>query len=215
MSVGDSRRGLGQATSDPLAMALAGDERALDALLRPMLPPAYRIAYMMLRDREAAEDAVQNAALKSWRKLARLRPGSDPLPWFLAFVANECRNSRRSRWRSVIRLGERDDVVAKTQESGSDPDLQRALGRLAQRDMRDMSSAPTPSELVQSSGRLKAAAQRFDDQLSSTLAVVHEPASDYVTASSLPNIHDLDLAAAGVVCWPVSPVECESTISCD
>jgi len=134
MSVGESRRTLSRAAPDALALALAGDERALDALLRPLLQPAYRIAYLMLRDREAAEDAVQNAALKSWRKLARLRPDSDPLPWFIAFVANECRNMRRSRWRSVIRLGERDDVVAETQEWGSDPDLQRALGRLAERD---------------------------------------------------------------------------------
>lgn len=134
MSVGESRRALGRPASDSLTMALAGDERALDSLLRPLLQPAYRIAYFMLRDREGAEDAVQNAALKSWRKLARLRPGSDPLPWFLGFVANECRNMRRSRWRSVVTLGERDDIAAETADRGSDPDLQRALARLAERD---------------------------------------------------------------------------------
>ncbi len=81
--------------------------------------------------------------------------------------------------------------------------------------MRDMSTAPSPSQLVQTSARLKAAAQAFDDQLSSTLAVVQEPGSDFVAASNMPDIHNLDLAAAGVVCWPVSPVESESTISCD
>src|ERR1700693_4149134 len=97
--------------SDLVARAAAGDQTALDSLLRPMLKPAYKLAYMMLRDREAAEDAVQNAALKSWRKLSKLRPGSDPRPWFLGFVANECRNMRRLRWRTVLRLGSREEVL--------------------------------------------------------------------------------------------------------
>src|SRR5260370_37011932 len=85
----------------------------------------------MLRAREAAEDAVQNAALKSWRKLSKLGAGSDPRPWFLGFVANECRNMRRSRWRSVLRLGARDDIVAPSPTWASDLDLQRALARLS------------------------------------------------------------------------------------
>jgi RNA polymerase sigma-70 factor (ECF subfamily) len=122
------------AHEDLLARAVAGDELALDGLLRPLLKPAYKLAYMMLRDREAAEDAVQDAALKSWHKLSGLRPGSDPRPWFLGFVANECRNMRRSRWRSVLRLGTRDDIVAPSPTWVSDPDLQRALARLPDQD---------------------------------------------------------------------------------
>ncbi len=60
----------------------------------------------MLKDRNAAEDAVQEAALKSWRKLDRFRYGADLKPWFLAIVANECRTTRRSRWWQVIRSDE-------------------------------------------------------------------------------------------------------------
>ena len=110
--------------------AAAGDEGALDDLLRPLLKPAYHLAFMMLRDQTAAEDAVQEAALKSWRKLSKLRVGTDPRPWFLGFVANECRNMRRSRWRSVISLGDRDDIAAPDQKSAGDPDLRRALASL-------------------------------------------------------------------------------------
>lgn len=118
---------------DVVTKALAGDEYALDSLLRPLLGPAYSLAYMMLHDRDLAEDAVQEAALKSWRKLSELRAGSDPRPWFLGFVANECRNMRRSRWRSVIRLGTRDDLAA-VPPSGGDPDLRRALAGLSDPD---------------------------------------------------------------------------------
>ncbi len=44
----------------------------------------------MLHDHEAAEDAVQEAAFKAWRKLSHLREGHEPRPWFLGIVANEC-----------------------------------------------------------------------------------------------------------------------------
>src|ERR1700730_12923954 len=57
----------------------------------------------MLHDPHAAEDAVQEAAIKAWRKLAQLREGSEMRPWFLGIVANECRSAKRSRWWSVIR----------------------------------------------------------------------------------------------------------------
>jgi RNA polymerase sigma-70 factor (ECF subfamily) len=120
--------------TDLMARAMAGDQSALDGLLRALLKPAYKLAYLMLGDREAAEDAVQSAALSSWRKLAKLRPGSDPRPWFMGFVANECRNMRRSRWRSVLRLGSRDDIVAPSPTWVSDLDLQRALARLSHED---------------------------------------------------------------------------------
>src|SRR5258708_35300282 len=120
--------------TDLVAKALAGDQSALDSLLRPMLTPAYKLAYMMLKDREAAEDAVQNAALKSWSKLSKIRPGSARRPWFLGFVANECRNMRRSRWRSVLKLGARDDIVAPSPTWVSDLDLQLALARLSHQD---------------------------------------------------------------------------------
>ena len=114
--------------------AAMGDENALDDLLRSLLKPAYNLAYMMLRDQDAAEDAVQEAALKCWRKLSKLRRGTDPRPWFLGFVANECRNMRRSRWRSVIRLGDRDDIAAPDQVSAGDPDLRSALASLSDPD---------------------------------------------------------------------------------
>jgi RNA polymerase sigma-70 factor, ECF subfamily len=78
--------------------AREGDEVAFTALLQPSLEPAYRLACAMLHDPQAAEDAVQEAALKAWRKLDRLRDGAEMRPWFLGIVANECRTTRRSGW---------------------------------------------------------------------------------------------------------------------
>jgi RNA polymerase sigma-70 factor, ECF subfamily len=119
---------------DLVTRAAAGDTLALDSVLRPLLKPGYRLAYMLLRDREAAEDAVQEAALKSWRKLSKLRTGSDPRPWFLGFVANECRNTRRSRWRTVLKLGLRGDVQSGESHMVSNLDLRRAVDGLSHAD---------------------------------------------------------------------------------
>jgi RNA polymerase sigma factor (sigma-70 family) len=66
----------------------------------------YRLACAMLHDPTEAEDVVQEAALKAWRKQSQLRPGSDLMPWFLGIVANECRSRRRTRWWSVVRVGD-------------------------------------------------------------------------------------------------------------
>jgi RNA polymerase sigma-70 factor, ECF subfamily len=84
--------------------AKRGDESAFELLLEPLLGQAYRLACGLLHDHQAAEDAVQEAAFKAWRKLPQLREGSEMRPWFFAIVANECRSVRRSRWSSVVRL---------------------------------------------------------------------------------------------------------------
>jgi RNA polymerase sigma-70 factor (ECF subfamily) len=119
--------------ADRLQRATAGEGSAFAELLQPVLDPAFRLAMMMLKDRTAAEDAVQEAALKSWRKLGRFRAGSELRPWFLAIVANECRTTRRSRWMQVLKLddlGVRRHGVAPETAWADRIDLGSALDRL-------------------------------------------------------------------------------------
>jgi len=52
---------------DLLNRARLGDRVAFEEILRPLVEPAYRLALAMLRERDAAEDAVQEMALKGWR----------------------------------------------------------------------------------------------------------------------------------------------------
>jgi RNA polymerase sigma-70 factor (ECF subfamily) len=118
-----------------LQRAKAGDGRAFEELLAPVLDPAFRLAMTMLKDRGAAEDAVQDAALKVWRKLGSFREGSELRPWFLAIVANECRSARRTRWWGVIRLGELPPHSSSEDRSAERLDLDAALDRLAQHQM--------------------------------------------------------------------------------
>jgi RNA polymerase sigma-70 factor, ECF subfamily len=110
--------------------AKAGDGRAFGELLSPVIDPAFRLAMIMLNDRQAAEDAVQEAALKAWRKLDRFRSGSELRPWFLAIVANECRTTRRSRWWRVLRLPDVSPDQIVRDRWAEQVDLDRALDRL-------------------------------------------------------------------------------------
>jgi len=112
-----------------LALAAQGDLDSFSQLIDPLLDPAYRLAAVMLGDRSAAEDAVQEASIKAWRKLRQLRGDAQSLrAWFLSIVANECRMARRTRWFSVIRVADVPAPAPDDRESHSD--LRRALMRL-------------------------------------------------------------------------------------
>lgn len=111
-----------------LEAAKRGDDEAFEILLKPLLEPGYRLAGGMLQDHQAAQDAVQEAAFKVWRKLRQLRDGSEMRPWFLGIVANECRSVRRTRWSSVVKLllpASAESVTADAVLSGIE--LRRAL----------------------------------------------------------------------------------------
>jgi RNA polymerase sigma-70 factor (ECF subfamily) len=122
-----------QPGSDPLSLAKAGDRSAFDELVGPLVEQGFRLAFGMLHDREAAEDAVQEATVRSWRKLGNLKPGTDMRPWYLAIVANQCRTVARGRWWSVLRL----EGVARAGGSGFEDrivrgaDVRSALRKLA------------------------------------------------------------------------------------
>jgi RNA polymerase sigma-70 factor, ECF subfamily len=125
---------LDQDLAERLERAKAGDGRAFDEMLTPVLDPAFRLAMTMLKDRGAAEDAVQEAAIKAWRKLGRFRPGAELRPWFLAIVANECRTERRGRWWSVNRFADLERIGAGSDRGWADRvDLDAALDRLPPR----------------------------------------------------------------------------------
>ena len=59
------------------------------------------MAYLIVRDAQEAEDALQEAVFKTHRALGRVRDDAEFRPWFLRIVRNEALNRRRSAGRRL------------------------------------------------------------------------------------------------------------------
>jgi|ERR1700682_466694 len=113
------------------ALTEARQDRPFADLVMPLVPAAQRLAYGMLQNAHDCEDAVQEATFKAWRAFPRLREGSDLRAWFLTIVANECRQRRRNRWWSILKVAEtahEDPAPSGSRET--DMDMRSALNRL-------------------------------------------------------------------------------------
>ena len=57
-----------------------------------------RTCYMYLRDREQAEDAVQETFFKAYRNFGAFRGESAEKTWLMKIAINTCRDMRRTGW---------------------------------------------------------------------------------------------------------------------
>jgi len=64
-------------------------ESSFEHLVRTYAGELYRYAYWLARDRQLAEDAVQEALLRGWRAYPRLRDRGAAKSWLFAIVRNE------------------------------------------------------------------------------------------------------------------------------
>jgi RNA polymerase sigma-70 factor (ECF subfamily) len=120
-------------------MPVATDAAAeFEARLQPLYRDAVRLAFGMLRNGALAEEAAQEAALRAWRSRGNLRDGTELRPWFLAIVANCCRDVRRSAWWRLGRAGTESTLEVPAPRPGPPQeeldDLRAALRRLGHRD---------------------------------------------------------------------------------
>jgi RNA polymerase sigma-70 factor (ECF subfamily) len=104
-------------------------DEAVNALLLSRLDGAYRLATCILRDRAAAEDAVQEAALRAWAMRRGLRDPERADAWFARIVVNTCR-AELSRQSRRPRLDEADVASEADQSAELRDEVGRALARL-------------------------------------------------------------------------------------
>ncbi len=88
-------------TADLVARAQHGDHEAFASLVRPHVDRLHGLAGLLLRDPSRAEDALQEALLRAWRDLPRLREAEKFDAWLRRLVVNashdEGRRLRRRR----------------------------------------------------------------------------------------------------------------------
>jgi RNA polymerase sigma factor (sigma-70 family) len=116
-----------------VALAAAGDETAFARIIQAHHDDMTRVCYVVCRDFDLADEAVQTAWSIAWRKLSSLRDPGRLRPWLVSIAANEARLlARRRRRRTVVEL-----ALANSARPGVDPavrvgdlDLSNALAKL-------------------------------------------------------------------------------------
>jgi RNA polymerase sigma-70 factor (ECF subfamily) len=115
--------------------AQGGDRDAYERLARDVTPRLFLVASRVLRDTDAAEDAVQQTLVAIWRDLSSLRDPSRFEAWAYRMVVRYCRAEWRRNARSGVRIVDlSDSLVAGGDEIGSvavRDQLGRAFDRLS------------------------------------------------------------------------------------
>lgn len=75
----------------------AGDPRFYEPLVRAYEPAGLRLAVAMMGNAEDAQDALQEAFVKTFDALHRFDLGKPFGPWFFQILRNQCRDMLRSR----------------------------------------------------------------------------------------------------------------------
>ncbi|HTF55768.1 MAG TPA: RNA polymerase sigma factor [Planctomycetota bacterium] len=86
-----------KADSELMEMARKGDREAYGKLFEHRAAGIWQMAYLILHDAEAAEDAVQETFTAGLEHLADFRGESEPRAWFCAIALNACRQRIRRR----------------------------------------------------------------------------------------------------------------------
>jgi len=122
-----------------VSQAQQGDHDAFSVLMTDRIPKLYRIAGLITGRRDLAEDAVQDALMRAWRDLPRLRDVERFDGWLHRLLVNACHDQgrRQRRRRTEAPLGEQEHSgvsMDPTQALAQRDELERAFRRLNTKD---------------------------------------------------------------------------------
>ena len=102
---------MGIANALVVSRAMHGDHDAFAALIGNATNRLYAMACLILRDSDRAEDATQEAIVRAWRELPRLREPGKFDAWLRKLTVNACFDEARRVHRraevSLVRLSDR------------------------------------------------------------------------------------------------------------
>jgi RNA polymerase sigma-70 factor (ECF subfamily) len=112
--------------------AQAGDQGAFSDVAHAMVDRLYAIAFRILRDHDQADDATQQAIVRIWRELPRLREPEKFDGWTYRILVNTCYTEVRRARRGHEIPGFGDEPMAPDDAiTVADRDqLERGFGRL-------------------------------------------------------------------------------------
>jgi RNA polymerase sigma-70 factor (ECF subfamily) len=135
--------------------AAAGDEAAMDQLLRRAQEVARRFSLAVCGDADDAEDALQEALLRTYRSTRQIRDASAFRPWLYRIVRNACLVSRRKRAHEPSHLESLDAPVDSRHPAaidaahpGRDPEQLAEAARLRARLRKALGALPRSYRIV-------------------------------------------------------------------
>lgn len=142
--------------SDLVRLAADGDAVALEQLLMRAQEVAWRFSTAVCGHADDAEDAMQEALIKTYRYVGRIREPGAFRPWLYRTVRNACLMGRRKRAGEPARLQSLDDVLTgpdgvirpETPHPGRDPEQLAENAGLRRRLRKALRTLPAPYRAI-------------------------------------------------------------------
>ncbi|MDP4091196.1 MAG: sigma-70 family RNA polymerase sigma factor [Bacillota bacterium] len=114
--------------------AMKGDKTAFSNLLRENYNTIYRISYSILKNDADVEDALQEATLRAYKGISKLKYSSFFKTWLIKIVINESYNilKKTKKHLEVVNL---EDANPSTEDRYENPDVKSAIMQL-EKDLR-------------------------------------------------------------------------------
>lgn len=98
-----------------------GDAGGLEALAEAHYTRAARVAYLVVRDRAAAEDVVQGALVRAYDSIGGFDPERPFGPWFMKIVVNDAvKAASRQKW-AFSYGGSTEDLLGRLADPATGP----------------------------------------------------------------------------------------------
>ncbi|MCF4096929.1 sigma-70 family RNA polymerase sigma factor [Maritalea mediterranea] len=111
----DARRDISAKTLEYLIGRTAlGDKKAFAELYSSMAPKLFGVCFRILRDKQEAEDVLQDAFVKIWQKADRYAQGrATPVAWLSTIVRNQAIDRVRMRGKPTEQIDDHFDLPDK------------------------------------------------------------------------------------------------------
>lgn len=118
-----------------IARCQAGDRAAFHLVYEKYSTVLFRTALLMTRNREQAEDALQDTFVAAWKKIGTYKPGTDLRSWLVTILLNNIRSWRRRIMRraakvNLLPLDSRNSEPSYTDEPSDPVEVERLMKAL-------------------------------------------------------------------------------------
>jgi RNA polymerase sigma-70 factor (ECF subfamily) len=123
------------ADDELVTLCQQGDQAAFDELMRRHQISAMKVAVSIVRDRQDAEDEVQNAFWKAYEHINQFQRDAKFSTWLTRIVVNQClmrlRRARRARFAYIDDAQSDDITAADLKDLGPSPESVLGLTEVA------------------------------------------------------------------------------------